>query len=406
MKLIAALLLLVAVVQAADLLHSDSPTRISGSYIVVLKEGSGVARRDAHIEKLKATIAATNDSSEITFIYWDALVGFAAKLSDEMLKIELADADVQYVEADQVVRLVEDVSVDADSTITQTGATWGISRIASQQTWTEKTTYIYDSQAGAGVNAYIIDTGILISHNDFGGRATAGYNAITNEQNTDLNGHGTHCAGTVGGATYGVAKKVNLIAVKVLSASGSGSTSGVIAGINYVTNQYKANTAIPSVASMSLGGGASTSLDNAVISSINAGVSYSIAAGNDGSNACNYSPAKVSQSHPALTVGATQNNDAKAYYSNYGTCVNIFAPGTSITSDWIGTNTAINTISGTSMATPHVTGVIALRLGVAGVQTPNQIQTWIQEMATDGVVTNPGTGSTNKLLYAPHPIVN
>jgi len=239
----------------------------------------------------------------------------------------------------------------------------------------------------------VIDTGILTTHTDFGGRATAVYNAITNEASTDLNGHGTHCAGTIAGTTYGMAKQVALKAVKVLSASGSGSTTGVVAGVNYVSNNK--NTARRNVASMSLGGGASTAMDSAVEQSIAGGVTYAIAAGNDNANACNYSPARVST---AITVGATTNTDARSSFSNFGTCVNIFGPGSSITSDWIGSNTATNTISGTSMATPHVAGAAALVLAQGLATTPAAVRTWLVNNASAGKVTNPGTGSPTGLL--------
>jgi len=219
------------------------------------------------------------------------------------------------------------------------------------------------------------------------------YNAITGEASQDLNGHGTHCAGTIAGTTYGVAKQAALKAVKVLSASGSGSNAGVIAGVNYVTNNKSSSRR--NVASMSLGGGASTALDDAVTSSIGSGVAYAIAAGNDNANACNYSPARVAN---AITVGATTNTDARSSFSNFGTCLNIFAPGSSITSDWIGSNSATNTISGTSMATPHVAGASALLLGVQA-YTPAALRTQLTSNGTPNKVTNPGTGSTATLLY-------
>jgi len=223
------------------------------------------------------------------------------------------------------------------------------------------------------------------------------FNAITTEPSSDLNGHGTHCAGTAAGTTYGVAKLANLFSVKVLSAGGSGTWAGVISGIQYVTDNMSPTN--PSVASMSLGGGVSPTVDAAVNASIAAGVSYSIAAGNSNANACLFSPARVPQ---AVTVGATTNTDARASYSNIGPCVNIFAPGTAITSDWIGsTNTAINTISGTSMACPHVTGAIAIQLSLDPTLTPDEVTSVLDDFGTAGVVGNPGTGSPNLLLYSP-----
>jgi subtilisin family serine protease len=241
------------------------------------------------------------------------------------------------------------------------------------------------------VTAYIIDTGILYSHSDFGGRARFGYDAV-GSGGVDCNGHGTHVAGTVGGNTYGVAKAVKLVGVRVLSCSGSGTTAGVIAGVNWVTQ----NAVKPAVANMSLGGGVSTTLDNAVASSISSGVTYALAAGNSTANACNSSPSRVAS---AITVGATTSTDAKASYSNYGTCLDIFAPGSSITSDWYTSSTATNTISGTSMASPHVAGAAALVLSANPSFTPAQVRDNLVSRSTPNVVTSPGTGSPNRLLF-------
>jgi subtilisin family serine protease len=272
---------------------------------------------------------------------------------------------------------------------TQNNATWGLDRV-DQRALPLSTTYTYDS-TGAGVTAYIIDTGIRFSHNEFGGRASSGYDAVDGGTADDCNGHGTHVAGTVGGNTYGVAKGVSLVAVRVLNCSGSGTTSGVIAGINWVTSNHTARA----VANMSLGGGASTALDTAVTNSIAAGVVYGVAAGNETANACNGSPARVPN---AITVGATASSDARASFSNFGTCVDIFAPGQSITSSWYTSDTATNTISGTSMATPHVVGAAA-RLLQGTSLTPQQVRDTMVGNATPNVVSNPGTGSPNRLLY-------
>jgi subtilisin family serine protease len=398
MRFVALVLLLAAVVAAdvAPLLHTDGAHVIPGSYIVILKDGLELTDRDAHILSLKDTIAATGADAEIVHVYnIGSLIGFSARLTEDLLKAELAHPDVKYVEVDQVMSINYEQDKEARSplaTVTQSGATWGINRI-SQRNLPLNGQYVYNSIAGNGVDVYVIDTGILTTHNDFGGRAAFVYTAITNEGNTDLNGHGTHCAGTVAGTTYGVAKQVALKAVKVLNSSGSGTTAGVIAGVNYVTNNKSATR--KSVASMSLGGGASTTLDQAVQNSIASGVPYSIAAGNDNANACNGSPARVST---AVTVGATTNTDARSSFSSFGTCVTLFAPGSSITSDWIGSNTATNTISGTSMATPHVAGVLALYLAQTSA-TPAQAKSWLTSTATSGVVGSPGTGSPNLLVY-------
>jgi subtilisin family serine protease len=229
------------------------------------------------------------------------------------------------------------------------------------------------------VTAYVIDTGILTTHTEFGTRAVASYDAITkNGSASDCNGHGTHVAGTIGGATYGVAKGVKLVAVRVLNCTGSGTTSGVIAGINWVMANHAA-VGGPSVANMSLGGGASTALDTAVRNSISGGVSYAVAAGNCNmagiaQDACKSSPARVAE---AMTIGATDSADRKASFSNYGNCVDWFAPGVSITSAWWTSNTATNTISGTSMATPHTTGAAALYLQGDTGATPAAVRAYL-----------------------------
>jgi subtilisin family serine protease len=296
-------------------------------------------------------------------------------------------ADVAYLAEDQ------EMGIDA----VESNATWGLDRI-DQRSLPLSTTYAYTG-SGAGVTAYIIDTGILYSHNEFGGRAVKGIDEVTAGGSAqDCNGHGTHVSGTVGGATYGVAKSVTLVAVRVLDCSGSGSTSGVIAGVDWVTANHAAN----SVANMSLGGGASTALDNAVANSIASGVTYGIAAGNGnkagiGQNACNYSPARVAS---AITVGATDKTDTRARFSNFGTCVDIFGPGVGITSSWYTSNTATNTISGTSMATPHVVGVAALYVGGHPGSSPATVRNALVANGTAGVVKSAGTGSPNVLLFS------
>jgi subtilisin family serine protease len=316
--------------------------------------------------------------------YSNALKGFSVRMPEAQARKVAEDPRVEFVEEDQVV------SLEA----TQTGATWGLDRI-DQRDLPLDSTYTYNYTA-AGVKAYIIDTGILASHSEFGGRVIAGYTAISDGNGTtDCNGHGTHVSGTVGGATYGVAKSVTLVPVRVLDCSGSGTTSGVIAGVDWVTSDHAAGT--PAVANMSLGGGISSALDTAVNNSINDGVTYAIAAGNDGLDACNYSPARVTN---AITVGATTSTDSRASYSNYGTCVDIFAPGSSITSAWYTSTTATNTISGTSMATPHVTGVAALYLQSNSTASPATVWAAIRDSSTPNKVVSAGTGSPNRLLYS------
>lgn len=348
---------------------------VKDSYIVVLRDDA------ARAVSADGRSLAHKFGARIDRTYTAALNGYAVTMPEAAAKRFAADPAVDYVAQNQVVK--------ADAT--QTGATWGLDRI-DQAALPLNGSYTYPDSAGQGVTAYIIDTGVRISHADFGGRAFNGYDAVDNDNVAqDGNGHGTHVAGTVAGSTYGVAKKAKIVGVRVLNNSGSGTTAGVVAGIDWVTN----NATKPAVANMSLGGGASTALDDAVRNSIASGVTYGVAAGNDGANASNYSPARVGE---AITVGSTTSTDARSSFSNYGSIVDIFAPGSSITSSWNTSDTATNTISGTSMATPHVVGASALYLADNPSATPSQVSGALVNSATSGVVTNPGTGSPNKLL--------
>ncbi len=273
----------------------------------------------------------------------------------------------------------------------QTPVTWGIDRI-DQRSLPLDSSYACAGDA-INVNAYIVNTGIY-ANDDFASRLRAGTSTVSGSSSTvDCNGHGTHVAGTVGGTKYGVAKNVNLFPVRVLDCAGSGYTSGVIAGLNWVG----ANFTAPAVVNMSLGGGTSKSLDDAVSALVVLGITVVVAAGNDNADAANYSPARVAT---AITVGATTSTDGRSSFSNYGSVVDIFAPGSFITSAWIGSTTATNTISGTSMAAPHVAGAAAVYLGLNPTATPAQVATALTTGATANVVSNPGTGSPNKLLYA------
>jgi subtilisin family serine protease len=361
----------------APLRGTASANVIEGEYIVVLKASAGARSMS------DARAAATDNGGTVRHVYDAALKGYSATLPSKALRAVRNNPNVAYVEADQTM------SVDA----TQSPATWGLDRV-DQRNLPLNNSYTYNA-TGSGVTAYIIDTGILSSHNEFGGRVAAGYTAISDGRGTtDCNGHGTHVAGTVGGTTYGVAKNVTLKPVRVLGCDGSGTNSGVIAGVDWVTG----NKSGPAVANMSLGGGVSTALDDAVQRSVNAGVSYAVAAGNDsGANACNGSPSRVAS---ALTVGSTTSTDARSSFSNIGSCLDLFAPGSSITSAWYTGNTATNTISGTSMATPHVAGVAALYLQGNPSATASSVSSAIINSATTGVVTNAGTGSPNRLLYS------
>ena len=352
---------------------------IDNQYIVVFDEDR-VAAPD--VPGL-AEALARQQGGRLVHVYEHALRGFAAAISATGAAALARNPNVRYVEQDGVVSVVE----------TQPNATWGLDRI-DQRDRPLNGTYTYNTTA-AGVHVYIIDTGIRRTHVDFGGRvSTVGYTAISDGNGTsDCNGHGTHVAATAGGTLYGVAKSVTLHAVRVLNCSGSGSTSGVIAGIDWVT----ANKALPAVANMSLGGGASTALDDAVRSSVASGVAYAVAAGNSNVSACNSSPARVSQ---ALTVASSTSSDARSSFSNYGSCVDLFAPGSSITSAWSTGDTATNTISGTSMASPHVAGAAALYLAQNPTASPSTVHAAIVNNASVGKLTSIGTGSPNRLLYS------
>ncbi|MGW5863957.1 S8 family peptidase [Streptomyces sp. NPDC055239] len=357
---------------------AGSADAVKGSYIVTLKKNSGFS---AASTQGKGLISEYGGSVKKTFK--SALKGYT---------VELSAAEARQLAADPAVASVEqNQRVQADAT--QSNAPWGLDRI-DQTSLPLSGTYTYPDTAGSGVTAYVIDTGVRITHSEISGRAVNGYDAVDGDNTAqDGNGHGTHVATTIAGKTYGVAKKAKIVAVRVLDNNGSGTTAGVIAGIDWVTSNHAAGA--PAVANMSLGGGASTTLDNAVKNSIADGVSYAVAAGNEGVNASSSSPARVPA---AITVGATSNTDAKASWSNYGSVLDIFAPGVSITAGWNTSDTATNTISGTSMATPHVAGAAAVYLAGHTSATPAQVSTALVNGATSGKVTSPGTGSPNKLL--------
>src|SRR3989449_3571580 len=352
--------------------------RINGQYIVVLNNNTDP---DTEAVRLSHDFGGDRGGGQT---FRRALKGFSVRMSEEVA-IRLADdPHVAFVEEDS------EVSISA----TQTGATWGLDRI-DQHDLPLDGNYDYND-TGTSVKAYIIDTGIRATHTQFAGRVISGFTAINDGNGTnDCNGHGTHVSGTVGGTTYGVAKNVTLVAVRVLDCNGSGSTSGVISGVDWVTSNHLAGQ--PAVANMSLGGGASSALDTAVNNSINDGVTYSIAAGNSNADACTQSPARVPN---AITVGATTSTDARSSFSNFGTCVDIFAPGSSITSSWNTSDTATNTISGTSLATPHVTGVAALFLESNPTATPDAVQSALKSNGTANKISSLPSGTVNLLLYS------
>jgi PKD repeat protein len=347
---------------------------IPGRYIVVFTDDV----TDVGATTLRLAQA---HGGSVRHVYRAALHGFAADFSAEAVAALRQEPAVAYIEEDGIVRIT-DTQVNPPS--------WGLDRV-DQRNLPLSSSYTYNN-AGTGVHVYVLDTGIRLTHVTFEGRAVWELNTTGDGNNTDCNGHGTHVSGTIGGEEYGIAKDVSLHAVKVLDCFGSGSFAGVIAGVDWVT----ANHLSPAVANMSLGGGFSSSLNDAVTNSINSGVVYAISAGNENQNACNVSPASTPL---AITVGSTTINDARSSFSNFGSCVDIFAPGSQITSAWNTSDVATNTISGTSMAAPHVAGAAALyRAANPGASTADVAAALIGN-ATSGVITNPGTGSPNLLLY-------
>lgn len=357
--------------------NAGAPGAIAGSYIVTLDESAADAGSKAGKE------LAAEYGAKIKKTYSSALNGYAVELSEAQARKFAADPAVESVVQNRVFTI---------SGTQPNPPSWGLDRI-DQRALPLNQSYTYPDSAGEGVTAYIIDTGVRITHGDFGGRASYGYDAIDNDNTAqDGNGHGTHVAATVAGGSYGVAKKAKVVGVRVLNNSGSGTTAQVVAGIDWVTQ----NAVKPAVANMSLGGGVDTALDTAVRNSIASGITYAIAAGNDGSNASNTSPARVTE---AITVGSTTSTDARSSFSNYGSVLDIFAPGSSITSAWNTSDSATNTISGTSMATPHVAGAAALHLADNRTATPAQVSSALTNAATSNVVGNPGSGSPNRLLH-------
>ncbi len=355
------------------------PTAIADSYIVVLRDTP--ALRAQGVPAVVRQLADRHGGS-VQRTYQAALRGFATTMSESNARRLAAEPAVAFVEQDHTVQV---------SATQPNPPSWGLDRI-DQRDLPLNNSYTYPTTA-SNVRAYIVDTGVRLTHTTFGGRAISGRDTVDSDNDaTDCNGHGTHVAGTVGGSQYGVAKGVQIVGVRVLNCQGSGSNAGVIAGVDWVT----ANAVKPAVANMSLGGSASSALDSAVRNSIASGIAYSLAAGNSNANACNSSPARVAE---GITVGATAINDARASFSNYGTCLDIFAPGVNITSSWSTGDTATNTISGTSMAAPHVAGAAALYLATSPGATAQQVRDNLVTNSTPNKVTDPRTGSPNRLLF-------
>ncbi|WP_019358677.1 S8 family peptidase [Streptomyces sp. AA1529] len=359
-------------------LGAHSAQAVEGSYIVTMKK-SAVSTKAA---AAKGRSVISEHGGKVRRTFTRALNGYSAKMSASEAAELAADPAVDKVYANQ------------KHTVTGEQAnppSWGLDRIDTPEPNLDDK-YVYPDSAGEGVTAYIIDTGVRTTHEDFGGRATSGFDAVDGDDDaSDGNGHGTHVASTVAGKAHGVAKKADVVAVRVLDDQGSGTTEQVVAGIDWVTK----NAESPSVANMSLGGGADEALDTAVRNSVKAGVTFAVAAGNESSDAGNSSPARVEE---ALTVGATDDKDAQASFSNYGDALDLYAPGVDITGAWNTGDDATDTISGTSMASPHVAGAAAVYLSGHKDATPEAVSEALTDGASADVVGNPGQGSPNLLL--------
>ncbi|KAF3006545.1 subtilisin-like serine protease [Curvularia kusanoi] len=392
LSLLLSLLPALALAAPAPILQPRAGSPIPGKYIVRL------ANQDLQTALETALKLLPKDPAHV--YQFDGFSGFAAEMNDNIVKLLQKLPGVEYIEQDAIIKanLGEVEGIEKRAYTTQSSSTWGLGRISHQSPGTSS--YTYDTTAGAGTCVYVIDTGIYTAHPEFEGRATFLANFAGDGDNTDGNGHGTHCAGTVGSKTYGVAKKTKLFAVKVLDASGSGSNSGVIAGINYVANDAKTRSGCSGgfVGSMSLGGSKSTAVNSAVANAVKGGVFMAIAAGNEAQDASNTSPA----SEPtAFTVGASDSSDNFASFSNYGTAVDIIAPGVSILSTW--NNGGTNTISGTSMATPHVAGLAAYILAFEGKISPAALASRLQALALKNKIKGDLGGTPNYLAFNGNP---
>ncbi|WP_406220518.1 S8 family serine peptidase [Streptomyces decoyicus] len=353
---------------------AEAKGAVNGSYIVMLKKS---------VRTAESGDLASKYGGKVKRSFSSAIDGFSATgLSAEEARQLAADPSVDKVVQNKKFHINE---------AQDNPPSWGLDRIDQADTKGDKK-YNYPDAAGEGVTAYVIDTGIHISHKDFGGRASYGFNAIDkSDKAEDDNGHGTHVAGTIGGTKHGVAKKAKVVAVKVLDGEGSGTTEQVVAGLDWVTKNHKG----PSVANMSLGGGVDEALDTAVKKAIDSGVTFGVAAGNESSDAGQSSPARVKE---AITVASSTKDDEQSDFSNFGTAVDLYAPGSDITSDWNSGDDATKTISGTSMATPHVVGAAAVYLAGHKDAKPADVEKALTAGATADKISNPSEGTPNKLL--------
>jgi subtilisin family serine protease len=408
---IVSLLALVAAAAAVAPIHKGDGTAADNAWIVVFHKESTQEARDAHMSSIKG-LTESDQISEVTREYsFNKFFGYAATLSPEMLtKVAADDKTVEFIESDQIMKAnlpVQKVPAPVDmrtglplnttskkACAVQREATWGLVRTGERDIRLDGL-FNHDDEGGKDIDAYIIDTGIYLEHVEFEGRARWGIDTVNRvSPETDRNGHGTHVAGTVMSKSYGVSKQANAVAVQVLGASGSGSTAGVIEGVEYVCADHR-EKGNKCVANMSLGGGFSLAMNRAVEEAIGCGCQFAVAAGNENNNACLSSPASAED---CVTVSSSDNNDRRSYFSNYGSCSDIFAPGSSITSTWIGSEYAINTISGTSMAAPHIAGVMCNILKDRPTLYPADVKAVLLESGTTGKITDV-VGTPNVLGY-------
>lgn len=417
---------------SAPLVNSLSSMSVTNSYIIKFKDHVDEETLSAHHQKFfeedqsslnmkrsQKVFSITDSDDEMStkgvkhHYNMNLFKGYSGKFTPDVLDLIRKDPQVEFIEPDSIVRASDDNP--NQFLATQSNAPWGLARISTRNVLTVGSfkNYLYDSRGGEGVTAYVIDTGINTQHVDFEGRARWGKTIPVNDRDSDQNGHGSHVAGTIAGKQYGVAKKANVVAVKVLRRDGSGLMSDVLKGVEYATNQHiQAQQAAKnsnkkfkgSTANMSLGGGLSRSLDSAVNAAVDAGITFAVAAGNDNADACNYSPAAAEK---AVTVGSSTIDDQRSSFSNRGKCVNIFAPGSNIKSIWIGSSTATNTISGTSMASPHVCGLLtyflslqpAVSSGFYLPPSPVKLKQLLLSLSTSGKLKLNDFQTDNKLAY-------
>lgn len=396
LSLVAALPLLQAAPTPQNTKDVPAPPSVKNRYIVTLKPNADHRRHIQQVNELHARSMQARDSANKTVTYKKGVdktynvvgrfKGYAGEFDDQTINSIRAQPDVEAVEHDQIWEL--------SALTTQLDATWGLSTVSHRRRQSLAYTYIYDTSAGSGTFAYVVDTGINTDHVEFEGRASNGYNAVGGEF-VDAIGHGTHVAGTIGSKTYGVAKKSNLIAVKVFAGS-STSTSIVLDGYQWAVNDIQARGRQNKAAiNLSLGGGYSAAFNAAVKSAFNAGVVTVVAAGNSNVNASTQSPASAPE---AITVGAIDSTWQRAYYSNFGAVLDFFAPGSDVLSTWIGSNTATATLSGTSMATPHVVGLVLYIQALENIQGPAAINNRLVRLSTRDVIPN-ANGSPNRIIY-------